>query len=93
MKTVPQLCSTFSIDPSLTWQNEIVVYVWYALEVKNVKMFLDIEKLTLSILSFQNFFFNSLQSLLPYSELLGAEYLEPGEKKNKIKFQQRKSYV
>ena len=37
--------------------------------------------------------FNSLQSLLPYSALLGAEYLEPGGKKNKIKFQQRKSYV
>ena len=53
MKTVPQLCSTFSIDPSLVWQNEIVLYVWYKLEVKNVKMFLDIEKLTLSIHSFQ----------------------------------------
>ena len=48
-----------------------------------MKMFLDIEKLTLSILSFQNFFFNSLQSLLPYSELLDAEYLEPGEKQKK----------
>ena len=46
MKTVPQLCSTFSIDPSLVWQNEIVLYVWYTLVVKNVKMFLDIEKLT-----------------------------------------------
>ena len=54
-----------------------------------MKMFLDIEKLTLSILSFQNFFFNSLQSLLPYSELLGAEYHEPGEKKNKISTEEK----